>query len=574
MPLLGPTTPPQIPIGYSDYVDLRRSGATYVDKTAFIADVLDSHAKVQLYARPRRFGKTLNISALRHFLDAAPDAEARRACFIDAAIWQLDGGRFRTHFAKYPTIHLTFKDLKAASWADLWRMLGQLLNETLDAVLSRCAEAEDFALMPAEAAWVARLRAEPTAPDLSTLLPKLSDWLHRSTGEQVVILIDEYDSPLHSAWENGYWDKALAFFRAFFSGGLKDNPALFKGVLTGILKVAKDGLFSGLNNLETNTLLSDESADRFGFTEDEVTELALARGLPEILPTLRSWYNGYRFGETRAITIYNPWSIAQFLKARTPITKAYWVNTSDNALVGTALRRHAVALGPGLEALFEGGALDVTLDENVPLQRLASSTDAVLGLLAFSGYLTVETVTRTDAGPRCALRVPNREVLQVFRTTFSQWVEDAVGGAHPLDAMLSAILSGDAATFALRLESLLLSMMSYHDVAGDHVEAVYQAFMLGLLAHMSSTHRVTSNREAGLGRADLLITPRLPGPGAILELKRVLRDETPEHAMARAIEQLSTRRYDAEVFAAGATRVYQYAIVFDGKRCAVTLLPV
>lgn len=593
MPLLGPTNPPRLPVGASDYAQARLSGVTLVDKTGWIGRVLDQPGVVQLFTRPRRFGKTLNISALRAFLDDGPDLEVRRPLFEDALIWELDGGRFRKYFGRHPAIYLSLKDVKAATWPSLWMALSELLMEALERALKSCENAS-FQLGEADLNWLSRVRAARAPEDLGAFLRKASAWLHTATGKRVAILIDEYDTPIHSAWEGGYGAEAIAFFRTFLSAGLKDNPALFKGVLTGILRVAREGLFSGLNHLEVHTVLSDDMADDmaddFGFTEAEVAELAEARGVPELLPVVKHWYDGYRFGLTERATLYNPWSVVNFLKATHPVAQAFWVNTSDNALVGRLLRRHALALGPGLATLFDGGSIPVTLDGSAQLEALAASPDAVLGLLAFAGYLTAEQVSVDPDGLlQCALRLPNHEVRTVFKRTFGHWL--AEGQSHPggasAHALSDAILSGDATAFEAHLGALLLALMSHHDVAGDPVEAVYQAFFLGLLADLGSTHRVLSNREAGHGRADLLIAPRVPAGvapvgsspvrtarhGAVLELKRVRPRASLRGALAEATAQLASRDYAAELRASGATAIFQYAVAFDGKRCAVVLVP-
>ena len=576
MTILGATSPPRFPIGESDYRDLRRHGLTYVDKTLWVADILGHSAKVHVVPRPRRFGKTLNMSMLRYFVERTD--EDRTDLFADTAVWTAEDGRYRQHFQRYPTIYLSFKDLKAATWEELWVGLRHLLATELERALGVLASADFVPEGDADQQWLAKLDGDASPAHYSALLLKLTTWSERATGERAIILIDEYDAPLHAAWQHGYWDTAVAFFRDFLSAGLKDNKHLYKGVLTGILKVAKEGIFSGLNHTATSTILTSHMSDRFGFTEAEVSELAEATGCPDQLPMMQLWYNGYRFGQVPPHTMYNPWSILVFLNRYPDAPQGFWKNTSDNGLIRTLLTLHAAALGPAVEALLLRQSVEVVVDENVAMPQLYQVPDTVLGLLFYSGYLTATHIEATTDGYRVSLRIPNTEVRSVFSATFGDWLRRgslAAGtgtGSIPIGRLTHAILSGDADGLEEQLEERLIAMISYHDVAGDRVEAVYQAFIVGMLVQLESTHRVYSNREAGYGRADVLIVPRTPGPGAVLELKRITRRETEELALEKAVTQLKERNYAAEVRAGGATEVHQYAVVFDGKRCWVRVV--
>lgn len=571
MTVLGAIAPPRFPIGHSDYAELRRSGLTYVDKTLWIAEVLDNPAKVLLVPRPRRFGKTLNMTTLRYFVERAD--EDRSDLFTDTAVWALDEGRIRAHYQRYPVVYLSFKDVKDPTWEEAGRHIARLLSRSLrDLERLGHLRLEDSG----DIGRVKDLTNGSSPIDLFTdMLLDVSAWCHQATGEQVVILIDEYDAPLHAAWQFGYWDRAVAFFRGFLSGGLKDNPYLYKGVLTGILKVAKEGIFSGLNHVETASILGDRLTSGFGFSESEVAELADVAGRDADLPTIQRWYNGYSFGSTVRCTVYNPWSVLMYLKQPGAGPQAFWKNTSDNALIRELLARNAGTLGPQIETLLQGGTIARPIDENVALPNLANDVDAVFGLLTFSGYLTTESAKPTAHGFDCVLRIPNHEVRAVFESSFADWMRNAgaLVGAGALGELTRAMLGGDAATFEEVLEGLLVRMLSYHDVVGDPVEAVYQAFLLGLLVHLDSTHQVRSNRESGLGRADVLVLPRVPGPGVVLELARITARDTAQTALQRAAAQLVDRAYGTEVREAGATVVHQYAVVFDGKRCWVQAVP-
>lgn len=562
MRLLGPI-PPRFPIGVSDYQRLRREGYTYVDKTEFIADVLDGGAVTMLFPRPRRFGKTLNMSTLRAFLERGGDD--RTDLFEGTHAWELDGGRLRQHFQRYPVIYLSFKDIKAHTWADAWADIRLLLV----GALTRLGADGHLDLDACPDPHTRDRLLDPSGPpaNFRQMLRVVTGWLAEAADERVAILIDEYDAPLHAAWQHGYWDQAIDFFRVFYASALKDETALFRGVLTGILKVAKENIFSGLNNVQTLSLLHPTASTSFGFTEPEVDALARAAGVPDQLEGMRAWYNGYRFGGTRPTTLYNPWSIISYLSEPSAGLQSFWKNTSSNALVHELLLTQADGVGPDIATLLAGGTIEKVLDENVALQHVHTAPDALWSLLTFSGYLSPETTVPGDDGLVVTLRIPNREVASVYRTTFADVLARGAPGPDPVRTLVRAMLAGDVDELHGRLETLLINAFSYHDFGRQPVEAIYQAFFLGLLVHLDATHRVTSNREAGYGRADLLVVPRVPGPGAVLELKVVGRRETPEEALERAVTQLRERDYAAEVRAAGATAVHQYAVVFDGKRC-------
>jgi hypothetical protein len=569
MTILGATSPPQFPIGQSDYALLRGQGMTYVDKTMWVADVLGHSALIHVVPRPRRFGKTLNMSTLRYFVERTD--EDRADLFADTAVWTAENKRYREHFQRYPTIYLSFKDLKAESWPQLWTALRQTLAEEFDRCMALLTKVGFVSSKHADVAWCDRLLSEGNPESYSALLLKLTEWFEQATGERTIILIDEYDAPLHAAWQHGYWDTAVGFFRNFLSAGLKDNNHLQKGVLTGILKVAKEGIFSGLNHTDTATVLTSRMSDRFGFTESEVSELARLTGCADQLPVLQQWYNGYQFGRVPPHTMYNPWSVLKFLDAPADGPQAFWKNTSDNGLIRTLLAQHAAALGAKMERLLHGESITLLVDENVAMPQLQASPDTAIGLLFFSGYLTADSVKNTNDGLLATLRIPNLEVRSVFTAMFRAWVEAATGaGGTPIAHELpKAMLRGDVQTFERQLSRVLVAMLSYHDTGGRRAESVYQAFLVGLLVQLEATHIVRSNREAGYGRADILVTPRAAGAGAVLELKVIETEfgDTVETCLTEAVAQLNDRDYAAEVRAAGATEVHQYAVVFDGKRC-------
>ena len=561
---LAVTAPPvRFPLGISDFRTLRDEGYQYVDKTPFIEAVLDAGAQVLLIPRPRRFGKTLNLSMLRYFLERSP--EDRSGLFEGLAIASSESAR--RHAGRYPVIFMTFKDVKPRSWEDCFAGIAIVIAK---AYQDHRALLDDGHLAREEATlFSAILAQEATHSTLTNALNLLSRILARHHGEKVVILIDEYDSPIHAGYTNRYYDDVIAFFRDFLSAGLKDNPHLFKGVLTGILRVARESMFSGLNNVDVHGLLRPKLAPYFGFTEPEVRALVLAAGRPDLMDGVRSFYNGYLFG---GIPIYNPWSVLAFLDRGDDQLLPHWVDTSSNELV-----REILLTGPGgvkaeLETLLSGGTLDKRIDENIVLRDIAGRSDAVWSFLLFTGYLKAAAVRVVDCEQWATLAVPNVEIGLALRRMAHDWIEGQAGGSDSLERLLAALLRGDGPTLERQLSRIALVNVSYFDSAFPEPERFYHGLVVGLLAGLGSRYEVRSNRESGLGRCDVLVLPRTPGqPGVVLELKTadVTTGETPERALRAALAQIRDRDYAAELRERGASPIHQIAAVFDGKRAWV-----
>ncbi len=560
---------PRFAIGNSTFSSLRAQGAHFVDKSLLIADVVQNPKQVLLLPRPRRFGKTLAMTMLRAWFD--PHDEIGQptdytGAFSDLAVWQA-GGDVRATFGQHPVILFSFKDVKSRDWSACRASIADVIGRFCGEVVADVGRA---ALDADESARFARLKSA-TASDveLHAAVLDLARWLRRGRGQQVVLLIDEYDTPITSGWAHGYYDDVIAFFRAFFSAGLKDNPHLYRGVLTGILRVAKESLFSGLNNLTVYTVLSKRCADRFGFNPAEVSQLAALCGLSDKLPGVETWYNGYTFGGQ---TIYNPWSVLNYLDTPEDGLKPYWANTSsDDLLRELLLRRNAISL-EDWNTLLAGGKVQRLIDENLVLRGIETNEDAVWSLLLFAGYLKAGAVHDQNGETVVDLQLPNREVLSALRRMFRSQFESQVGTGGRAPALCAALLTGDAVLAEDLLGDLALAMLSYHDIAQRPAEAVYQAFVLGLMATLDATHEVTSNREAGHGRYDVLVCPRTVGePGAVLELKvpKVRNGETAEMALDSAEAQLRQKDYAAALRERGAGSVAQWAVVFEGKRAWV-----
>ena len=553
----------RFPIGISDFRKLREGSYHYIDKTPLIEDVLADGGEVLLLPRPRRFGKTLNLSMLRCFLEKTP--EDRRPLFAGLAIASSEIAR--PHFQRYPVIFLTFKDVKSTSWEACYERLAGVLadlygehQDLLEQGVMKPQEAEIF---------TAILERRGTRAACTEALGLLSRLLARHHGEKVVILVDEYDSPIHAGHTHRYYDEVVAFFRDFLSVGLKDNPHLFKGVLTGILRVAKESLFSGLNNLTVYSILRSELSTYFGFTEPEVRRLVEAIGRPDLLDGIRAYYNGYLFGRE---AIYNPWSVLSFLASADKDLLPYWIDTSSNDLV-----RELLLTGPGgvraeLESLLADGTVDKPIEESILLRDLSSRSGAVWNLLLFTGYLKPVEVYLVDGLRRAKLAVPNLEVAIALQRMVQDWLASQVGGSDELEELLSALLRGDAPRVERRLSHMARVNLSYFDTAGPDPERFYHGLVIGLLAGLGSRYEIRSNRESGLGRCDVMVLPKSAGqPGVVLELKRVDTDagETVDKALVAALEQIRERDYAAELRERGAAPIHEMAAVFDGKRAYV-----
>lgn len=551
-------------LGISDFRKLREEGAGYVDKTDFVSRVLSEPTEVTLFPRPRRFGKTLNLSALRYFIEKRPEDLSH--LFQGLAVWNDPAAR--AHFQRYPVLFLTFKDIRADSWESTLRAIRLLLQDL-------CREhrylLDADGLATEEAAELQQLLSGAASEEQCwRSLRLLSSLLQRHHGEKVVILVDEYDTPIHSGFLRGFYDDVIRFFRNFLSAALKDNAALYRGVLTGILRVSRESLFSGLNNVIVYSLLQSEHATSFGFTEAEVASILDSDARPERLDRLeqlRAWYDGYRFGGE---TIYNPWSILNYI--RHGEIGPYWVNTSSNDLIEDLVARRGLGLSTDMERLLTGGTIEARIDEALVLRDIEQRADALWTFLLFTGYLRPAELRRVEGVVEASLAVVNREVMHAFRDVFDRWMNRGLADRTRIESLVAALLRGDAEELEARLEQLLLTAMSFHDPAGRDPEKLYHGFILGLLVQLEGRYEVRSNRESGFGRADVMVRPKQPGqPGVVLELKvpRARRGETPEQALVAAATQVRARRYAEELRAAGASPVHELVAVFDGKRAWV-----
>lgn len=541
-----------IPIGESDFRTLREQRQRYVDKTLFIRDVITSSSKVLLLPRPRRFGKTLNLSMLRYFFEKQGEGCAH--LFDGLNIRQHD--IFQEHHGQYPVMYLTFKDVKGSNWKHVYAGLCSLISKEI----YRHREILDWDEMPDifRETLEALMNKRASERDYEESLQLLCEWLSRYYQGKVVILIDEYDAPILSGYANGYYDEVVSFMQNFLSGGLKDNPYLFKGVLTGILRIARESIFSGLNNPGVYTVLDQEFNEHFGFTEEEVAALLKDYNLTDRSEEVACWYNGYLFGGK---VVYNPWSVLNYVAGKSHEPRLYWSNTGNPAVIEVTVTRGGNELRGELEALIAGHVIEKPIYDNIIVRNLDTQDDLVWSLLLFSGYLKpVEEV----AFARYRLQIPNREVLMIFHQLVQTWFAKRVE-SNLLEEMLEALQAGNVTGFERLLRRVVLQIISYHDLSGEP-EKVYHALVLGMLVWLAHKYEIRSNRESGYGRYDLMLKPNDLGQrGILIEFKQVYDNEKPEDILKDALKQIEQKNYTAELEAAGIQQILKLAIAFKGK---------
>ncbi len=551
----------KLPVGLSDFKEVIEGNYYYVDKSLLIKELIDQGAKALLLPRPRRFGKTLNLSMLRYFFEKTETDTSH--LFRHLKIWQA-GEEYTGSQAKYPVIYLTFKDIKEAHWKSALKKMKRLIQKEF---LRHKYLRADQGLGAEERKHfeeIAKLKAGQS--DYEDSLKQLSDYLARHHGQKVILLIDEYDTPIQAGYANGYYAEVVSFMRNFLSAGLKDNPHLEKGVLTGIMRVAKESIFSGLNNLGVYTLLSHSFADKFGLTESEVKQMVQDYQAEDHYPAINEWYNGYHFGDT---VIYNPWSIINYLSNPKDGFKPYWLHTSDNAIVEKLLTRGGKELKKELESLIAGESVEKPVEESIVFGEIEQREDLLWSFLLFGGYLKYLSCRRDENTDKLhyQLAIPNREVRITYTDLIARWFTEKFDD-EKLQSMLRALREGEIRLFEHLFQEMVMTIFSYHDF-GAESEKVYQAFVTGLLVWLGGDYELKSNRESGYGRYDLMIIPKdQKRIGYVIEFKKVsaYENETVETAIAKAFAQIEAKGYETELRARGIKTIKQLAIVFEGKQ--------
>lgn len=531
-----------IAIGVSDFRNIIANNCFYVDKTKFIEELVNDMTAVHLITRPRRFGKTLNLSMLKYFYDIEGNTENRKLfdeLYISNSLAMSEQG-------KYPVIFLSFKDVKADSSLEMMENIAILMKNLYDKFEYIREKLNQSNLMEFDEIWLKKDNA-----NLRGALLNLCSYLKEYYNQDVILLIDEYDTPMVSAYEHGYYDEIKMFFTTLYGSALKENPALKKAVLTGIMRISKENIFSGLNNVKVNSILEDDFAEYFGITEKEVEKSLIEYGLEERLPEVQKWYNGYIFGGVR---VYNPFSITNFLDRKKIMP--YWVNTSSNTLINKVLKEASSSIFEELSKLFQRETINKTIDVYSNFNEL-KNTEQIWYLLTNAGYLT--PVEEIDFG-KYSIRIPNEEVHYFFERDF---IRNFLGSVDNFDRTLSYLLEGDFDNFTYELENIMLNSVSCFDFNSNSKESHYHVFILGMLLGLRRRYYIHSNREGGRGRYDLVVEPMDKSKnGLVIEFKVAKEKEELEKASEEALAQIEEKRYYEGLRDRGVERIILVGISF------------
>ena len=546
-----------MPVGIEDFKKLIQREYYFVDKTRFIRDLLDLQTEITLITRPRRFGKTLTLSMLQYFF-TLEDAEENRKLFAGLDIEQA-GEKYMREQGTRPVVFLTIKEVQAGKFSGMMAKLSEVLRK-LYGQLEYLKDSEALSEQDRDY-FMAVLNKAGTEETLQFALANLMGMLEKHHGKKPILLLDEYDAPILSAWENGYYKEGIDVMRGFLGSALKTNPSLYFAVLTGVTRVSKESIFSGLNNLDVCGVLSDTYADDFGFTQKEAARLMEECGVGDKMPELKKWYDGYRFGQ---VDIYNPWSVINFIRNGCKF-RPYWLNTSGNSILKDLLKRVNTRRHKELQGLVQGKAVESPVLENIVYADIHRNRDALFMMLMTTGYLKpVETWKDEDCADWVRLKIPNLEVRMAYRKEILGHIVPSQGETLLRD-MLRSMTDGDAEGFQENLSDLLRDFVSYHDTAQP--ESFYHGLLLGLSVMLEGEYCVESNRESGYGRFDIAFFPLKDGtPGVILELKSVRSKEAMEGAAKEALRQIEEKAYLAELSRQGVKEVWKYGIAFCGKK--------
>jgi len=535
-----------IGVGIEDFKKIIEEDCYYFDKTNYIEELLKDKTEIKLFTRPRRFGKTLNMTTLKYFFDVK-NAEENRKLFKDLYI---EKSEYFKEQGQYPVIFITMKDLKKNTWEQMYfaakSLISNLYNE-FEFIREKLNEKD---LIEFEKIWFKKEDG-----DYDNSLRLLSEYLYNYYQKKVVLLIDEYDNPLIVANQNGYYKEAINFYRNLYSSALKTNSNLKMGVLTGIVQVVKEGIFSGLNNVKTYNILGDKFETFFGLSEEEVENALKYFGMTYEIEEVKKWYDGYKFGNAE---VYNPWSIINYLSDRG--LQAYWVNTSDNALIYDDLKNSTVDVFKDLEALFEGKAIKKEISPFFTFEEL-SKFDGIWQLMVYNGYLKVNEKLSND---EYMIKIPNYEIQTFFKKGF---IDKFLVSGNYFNPMMDALLDGDIEEFERRLQNIFLVNTSFYDLKG---EKVYHSLFLGMLIWLRDKYEVKSNGERGHGRYDAMLIPLDKiKPAYIFEFKvsKTIKGLTAK--AEEALEQIKEKQYDAGLKEKGISKIYKIGIAFKGKNVKV-----
>lgn len=550
-----------LPIGISDYVRAQ-SEYYYVDKTLMIKEFLDQKPLVSLFTRPRRFGKTLNMDMLRVFFEISDDDTS--IYFRDKAIWNC-GEAYRSHQGKYPVVFLTFKDVKFDSWELTFAKISELLQEEFGRHMELC---ESDKLGTYELDYFKKiLGGRANEVELSSSLQRLSKMLTEHYGKAPIIIIDEYDAPIQEGYTKDFYNEIIGFMRIFFSGAFKDNKNLSYGFLTGILRIAQESIFSGLNNLTVNSVMDKEYDHFFGFTGSEVHEMLDYYRVPDKEAELKDWYDGYLFGNEE---IYNPWSVINYI-SKGCIPQAYWVNTGKNEILEDVLKTATEDITERLYALLQGERVIARIDQNVVYRSLSEEPANIYSLLLVAGYLKIlKKELQADGSYLCEVSIPNREIAAVYKSEIlSHLLQIGAITRTTANKIAESLYANDLKKLQEAIAEYMDRSISFYDAGA---EGFYHGLVLGLIALMDNQYKIKSNRESGDGRYDISLIPREKKyPGIIMELKwkKGLDADALETLAEEALIQIAGKRYDLEMREDGIEKILKLGIAFSGKEIRI-----
>ena len=552
-----------IPIGISDFKEFNESNYYYVDKSILIKNILDNRCKVTLFTRPRRFGKTLNLSMLKYYFEKTETDNSY--LFEGLEIWKA-GEKYKKQQGKYPVINLTFKGAKMNNWEQTYVELTRTIGEEYERhsyLLDSMTDAKEKEI------YIKIKNNEAKFTDYTASIKNLCKYLEKYYKQKPIILIDEYDVPLQNSYIYGFYDETINFVRAALQDALKDNQYLEIGILTGCLRVSKESIFTGLNNLEMVSILNKQYAECFGFTQEEVDEILKYYGIEERREEIKEWYDGYQFGIK---DIYNPWSVLKCVKDmvvnKASMPEAYWANTSGNDIVKKLIRNADEVTKNEVEMLINGGTIEKTLNANITYNELDESTNNVWSMLFFTGYLTYVKERRGegDVISYYELKIPNKELLFIYKAIVKGWFEEKVK-KQDFSKLYKDILNGNENDLKVEINRFLLENISVY----DSYESFYHGLLIGILSRMKG-YKIHSNVESGYGRSDIMLEPVDEREAAIIiELKVAKEIEELKQKSEEALKQIEERKYQAYLKKIGCENIIKYGIAFCNKRCLIKM---
>ena len=547
-----------VPVGIEDFKELIQEGYYYIDKTLLIDEMLMNKSKVTLFTRPRRFGKTLNMSMIKYFFDVK-DKEENKKLFENLKV---SNSEYMSEQGKYPVIFISLKDLKEDTWEECLESIKDIMYKIFNEYNFLREKLNVVEKRQFDKIW----EIIGNERNFKTSLLDLSNYLNKYYGEKVIILIDEYDAPIINAFDKGYYNEAISFFQTFYSSALKTNNSLKYGILTGITRIIKEGIFSGLNNLYVNTILSKDYSEYFGLLESEVIEMLEYFDMKYKIEEVREWYNGYIFGESK---VYNPWSIVNYVREKK--IKAYWANVSGNTLLENMLDHAGESVYDDLKRFTDGESIEKYILDGTTIKSLLNNDDEIWQLLLYSGYLTKDekqkeidvTSEYTDV---YNLRIPNKEIRKYFGNMF---LNRFFGTEVKTNTLIKALENGDIKKFEKTLGEIMINMLSHFDLDKE-MEKIYQVFMIGLVGFLMGKYEIISNDESGYGRYDLAMIPIKSNEKAyLMEFKISKTKKGMEEKAEKALKQIDEKKYDTKLKARGIKNILKIGVAFYGKEVKV-----